>query len=351
MNKEILRAATFWQPEKDDEVSDIQKMCLEYLLKEALGEENAKPIDKVIDVLGIAESYSKKAFQHKILVPLKNQRGFFIGSGRSGIFLVSSGEDFIKAYDFYVERINSETRHLRNIKILAEQTKIFADFNLGKESKKRYKKYQVYFDESGSPDINSNDRFFILTAVIFNKKNTKFLDEKMAFIKTSVLNWQNPDDELKASKLKKDQIELVCRELATIDFEVFSICFDKVLLQKKAFSSPKHFYFIAFKKLIHKILDYPGLAELYFDQYGDLDSSFKSEFEEFVRINSTFYPKDKISIFKQVDSRESNLIQIADLVCGLISKRFKKKLDYLSLLSEKIVELEVFPYDHETIVP
>ena len=114
MRELIINAINEWlQNNHDNPDNGWQSLFLEFMRDNGLGVENAKSIDDIIENIGYEDSY--QVFQQLVLVPLKNQESFFIGSCSKGLFVVVSETDAKKASEFYMSRINSEKRHLDNL--------------------------------------------------------------------------------------------------------------------------------------------------------------------------------------------------------------------------------------------
>ena len=95
------------------------RLTLEYLLANAVGRNNAHPMDDVLGHLfanGIQIGPSK--FQTTILAESREGQ-IFIGAGQRGYFLIETEEDARATLRFYESRIASELRRIANLRALS----------------------------------------------------------------------------------------------------------------------------------------------------------------------------------------------------------------------------------------
>jgi Protein of unknown function (DUF3800) len=345
---DVRKSARHFLSTFSGEDADDIRLVLEYLLRNCVGMQNAITIPEILRKLKLSKKCNKSStFQHRVLIPLKNQSGFFAASYKEGIFIPIDPADFLCALDFYNRRISSERRHLGNLKRLSTRLDVFQNFNLTNKQQKRFKKYDIFFDESGTPSINDLVQpTFIVSAVIFDasNKSVKQLASKIGYIRQTVLQWNDPDKEFKSENLKSNQWLQVLRELCTLDFEVFSIAFDKQKLHQSPIATPTGIYRAAFKLLVNRVLDHTGLASLYFDDYSNMNSKFISEFEAYIRAHAKHYPLQKIERLSAVRSKEDPGVQLADIVCGAIKRGvLGNQTKIIRALDDKLVEFEKFP--------
>ena len=119
--------------------SPVLKATLEYMLEHCVGVDNATPIATVIEHLDKnGFSISRQEFQHQVLVPSR-ETSLYIASfgnfGRGGIYLVADRSDAQPMIDFYENRIESETRHLKNLKALVETLEFENEGEQGSDGK------------------------------------------------------------------------------------------------------------------------------------------------------------------------------------------------------------------------
>jgi hypothetical protein len=340
----LIEQAKSYIPHKRDPYGKDKKIFLNYLSKHCVGFENKDSIKSILSTLKskFGRPYNKESLQHNLIVPLREEYGFFVGTSSEGIYLVKDAEDALTTMNFYSKRIRSEEKHLRNLKVIVRRNKLFRGYIAGK---KLNRPVNVYFDESGTPDRNnvSGDPFFIVTGIVIDSRIPyNLLNEKLAFIRT--LLRKPPGYELKSNKLSAKDHRLVINELRTIDYEFASVCFVKEKLQPDSFQFSSSFYKYANNYLVEKLLDRLEKVNLFFDQYGDPNSPFEKEFINYIKLKNDVWPKDKINNIKMFDSKDMQFIQIADLIAGAISKTLRGKGNYLPLLEEKKLDIYWFPF-------
>jgi hypothetical protein len=340
----LIDKANEWTPRSGDACGTDKKIFLNYLLKNCVGFNNSEKIENILEILKpkFKKKYSKESLQHLLLVPLREEIGFFVGTSSRGIYFVKDAEDAFTTINFYSNRIRSEEKHLRNLKVIVQKNKLFRNYKAGKKLRKPA---NIYIDESGTPDVTSykEDPYFIVTGVVLDcHVPYNLLEQKLTFIR-KLLN-KPPDYEFKSNKLSAKEHKTVLNELRTVDYEFASVCFVKERLLSQGFKQSSSFYKYANFYLVEKLLDRLGKVNLYFDQYGDPNSTFESEFLKYIKSKSDIWPEDKIQSMTMLDSKSSHFIQIADLIAGAVSKSLRGKGNYLTYIEEKKVDVYMFPY-------
>ena len=343
MRKTLLEHAEEWSPTTQDPVGQDKRIFLDYLLQHCNGFHNARPLDRIISELSLSRQYSKELFQHLILVPLREQDNFFIGTSSKGVYFISSPGDAFKTISFYTSRIRAEKKHLRNLKRIALRNRLFEHFSA--EFPKGTKK-TLYLDESGTPDIATfrTDPFFIVCTVIVDaKKAERLLADKLRFIRELL---HKPDNfEFRSRNLSYKEYSLILRELSTIDYEFAAVCFIKSRLRGDGFQYPKAFYKYAFGFLIDEVLDETGEVNIVFDEYGGKNSRFQDEFFKYLRKRTLTFPVNKISHMEMFTSDSNPFLQVADLLAGVIKNDLKRPRKLLPIVSDKLLTLRYFPFD------
>nr|WP_198290284.1 hypothetical protein [Leptospira noguchii] len=119
MKKRTLEEiALSWVPEDEDRYGEDKKKFIEYLIHNCKGFKNGQSIKVIIKNGNFKYEYSKETFQHQIIVPFRESDKIFIGTSQKGIYLIESSADAKNTLDFYTNRIRSEQKHLRNLKII-----------------------------------------------------------------------------------------------------------------------------------------------------------------------------------------------------------------------------------------
>jgi hypothetical protein len=333
-----------WTPQPGDIHGADKKVFLSYLLSNCIGFKSSEKIETILGSLKtkFKRRYTKESLQHCLLVPLREEIGFFVGTSSKGIYLVKDAEDALTTINFYSNRIRSEEKHLRNLRVIVQKNKLFRGYIAGERLNRPV---NVYFDESGTPDIKTfqEDPYFIVTGIVIDSRIPyNLLEEKLAFIRA--LLGKCPTYELKSNKLNAKEHKLAISELRTVDYEFASVCFVKERLHTQGFEHPSSFYKYANHFLVEKLLDRLGKVNLFFDQYGDPKSAFETKFLNYIKSKSDVWPEDKIQQMKMLDSKTSQFIQTVDLIAGAISKSLRGKGNYLPFLEEKKIDIYWFPY-------
>jgi len=280
----LLKKARRWQPCINDARGKDKKAFLNFLIKYCVGKKNALSIKKILELLKrkLSKRYSRGSFQQSIIVPLKEQQDFCIGTDPShGVYFIIDGEDATTAINFYRNRIRAEQKHLRNLKTIAKRHNLLKGIQK-KESTGQSK--SIYFDESGTPSVKDikSDPFFIVGALIFNTKEAEV--KALQLVDAIIDKMGLPvDAELKSNRLKLDEYKWILKKLSHVDYEFAAICFVKKHLKSNGYRYPKSLYKQAYNFLVDNVLDYVGEAHLYFDEYSNIGSAFEKEFFEYLK--------------------------------------------------------------------
>src|SRR5574344_109806 len=213
----------------------------------------------------------------------------------------------------------------------------------------------AYIDESGSfgwnLDNDSTSRFFILTAVIVQFENIPIVREQAEKIKQDKFGKNAP--EMKSSNIGtnyKRRYEIVS-ELSKLPYKIFSVVVDKESLKEDDYPGLR--YKKSFYKFLNNIL-YRELIQAFpkininADSSGDSDfmKSFLDYMNNKAGIPDLFNDRD----INLSDSKNEIIIQIADIVSGTLAyaydekKHTPKEFNYLDLLKEQIIRIEMYPY-------
>lgn len=110
-------------------------LVLNYLLDSAIGHKKAVPLDVLVDYLGSeGHRVDRRWIQNHVLVPSRSGP-MFIGSSRSGVFLIAAHEDYEAMREWYVNRIASEQHHLSVLDATAKQFQTPTNKPMSKQTK------------------------------------------------------------------------------------------------------------------------------------------------------------------------------------------------------------------------
>lgn len=188
----------------------------------------------------------------------------------------------------------------------------------------------------------ANDPFFIIAAVLIEERRVlKLLPKRLEFIADSI--GKPKGYEFRFNKLDKRQRPRVLRELAVVDFQWAAVCFVKKRLTSPGFEKPKTFYRYACQFLVGDLLTIASQAGLYFDEYGASQSQFDLELQAYLINRNAGLPPDHLKSISMLPSGREPLIQLADLIAGVVRRAAKGDLELLYLIEEKMIDVRFWP--------
>ena len=195
----------------------------------------------------------------------------------------------------------------------------------------------IAIDDSGDPGFKlgkGSSEYFAIVAIFFEND----LDAEEAALKIKrlrkSLHW-NPSHEFKFRKSSAEIKRQFFETIAPIDFRAGISIVDKRHFGDKALQREAGKFYNTI--ILHTILTYGQFrrAHIYIDGEGGND--YRRKVKTFFRQN---LPKDAVRALSYRDSRQDNLIQIADMVAGAalrsVSNRRSNRFDYLELLRSHI---------------
>lgn len=211
-----------------------------------------------------------------------------------------------------------------------------------------YSSRTAFIDECGSFGFDfsteGNSKYYIICAVCIKDAKISELENSIEQIRKN--NFGN-SKEMKSSTVGNDykRRNKIVSDLLPIEFRVIVLIADK---QAFVEGSPLTLYKKSFIKFLHQRL-YDVLYHVYpvlkivEDATGT--SEFQAGFKKYVEDH-----RPEISFFNDydftyTDSRNSVLIQLADMIGGTISKYYSdaNAPNYMEMLSGKIIRIEEFP--------
>tara|TARA_R110002033_G_scaffold170670_3_gene213767 strand:+ start:5032 stop:6171 length:1140 start_codon:yes stop_codon:yes gene_type:complete len=208
----------------------------------------------------------------------------------------------------------------------------------------------AFADEYGnnSFQFSTQGSHFIVATVICNSDKVTELESSVDEIRKKH-NFQT--GEIKSSGISKHHKRRirVLSDVINLDLSVYAVIVDKRKLKGKGFSYKKSFYKYL-NNLLYKELfrTFPKL-ELYVDEHGGND--YMLEFKNYVNKHhqKTLFSGSEFGI---KDSKQSNLIQIADLIAGTLgyiydeTKISEYSEEFKTLIKPIISDLNFFPKDY-----
>lgn len=224
-------------------------------------------------------------------------------------------------------------------------------------------KYRVYIDEFGAYGFSSKSfdatSHFILVAILVKEEECGELERKVEEVRSHYFQ----TGEMKSSKLKGNikghrRRKLILEKLKDLPFQAFVLSVDKrELWNTSGMVKSKGVFYKFFNQLLYNELrkNFSNL-EFWYDAVGT--SEYAQDFLKYVRRQSM-----SISLFDEyryqvVDSQNSVIVQLADLIAGSIAysldeikRRSALGNDYLRLLRERILTVEHFPLKYDMYTP
>ncbi|WP_291104310.1 MULTISPECIES: DUF3800 domain-containing protein [unclassified Flavobacterium] len=211
----------------------------------------------------------------------------------------------------------------------------------------------AFADEFGnnSFQFKTQGSHFIIATVICNSEKINELEKQVDEIRQ---NQKFQTGEIKSSGVAgnyKRRIKIL-EEIIKLDISVYAVIIDKRDLEGKGFSYKKSFYKYL-NNLLYKELfrTFPQL-DLYVDEHGGND--YMLEFKKYVHKN---HQKNLFSgsQFEIQNSKQSNLIQIADFIAGTLgyiydeTKKSAYSEEFKTILKPIVSDLNFFPKEYNFI--
>lgn len=183
----------------------------------------------------------------------------------------------------------------------------------------------AFIDDSGDPGFKfakgSTTHFVIATCVFRNNLAAEFAAQRIRnFRKKMKLH---EFEEFKFNKSNHNLRKLFVQEISSLDFFIRAIVIDKRRIYSNFLrSNPKDFYQYAIKQVLQNSGSTITNAHIKID--GDLSKRYRQTFDVYLRnsLNS-----DEMKIFHKftsVNSKNDQLIQLADMVAGSLRRRYEK---------------------------
>lgn len=205
----------------------------------------------------------------------------------------------------------------------------------------------VFIDESGDAglklDSGSTD-YFIVTLVAF-EDNAEALatDRRIAQLKGEL--GFPAGFEFKFNKLKGTFREAFLSAVAGLGWFYFSIVINKRKLTGPGFKFKESFYKYACGLVFENAKPYLDRATVVIDGSGSRE--FRRQLGSYLRKRVNEQQESRhIAKVKLQDSRENNLVQMADMVCGAVARSYSEKDDaktYRQLVAHREIYIQFWP--------
>ena len=187
----------------------------------------------------------------------------------------------------------------------------------------------VFIDESGDAGIRlqkgSSETFTVTMVVIENQHEANRLDTRIDSLKREMGKLSN--FEFKFSKLERKHKLRFLSEIAGYNFSYLSVVINKKMLTSEGFNKTDTVYKYTCKLVLENARHFLVNARVVIDGSGSRE--FRQQLETYLKrkINDESSPYSHIQSITMRDSKENNLLQLADMICGAVSRSFKSKTD------------------------
>jgi hypothetical protein len=205
----------------------------------------------------------------------------------------------------------------------------------------------VFLDESGDPGMKppASSRLFAVTLVGFeDNQEAVDADARIQLLKQE-LSFP-PHFEFHFNKLRSDYREAFLKAVSPCEWFHHAIIINKQKLTGKGFQNADSFYKYTFGLVFENAKPYLSDATVIIDGSGN--RQFQRQLGAYLRKRLTYADSGRrfIRKIKIQDSRQNNLLQMADMVCGAVARSFTDKKDALTfrnLISHREIKVEIWP--------
>ena len=202
----------------------------------------------------------------------------------------------------------------------------------------------VFVDESGDAGLkveSGSSTHFIFTLILFTDRDeANKIDNHIENIRQQ-LNLRK-DFEFHFNKLSKNYREHFLNEVCNFNFKYFSFVINKQDVLESCFETAESFYLYACKESFLVAKDYLSKAVVVIDGRGSRKSRHYLSTYLKNNLNEKEIEKFRLKKVRLEDSHKNNLLQLADMVCGAVSRLYKhgeKNYHRIIRKREEIVEI------------
>lgn len=201
----------------------------------------------------------------------------------------------------------------------------------------------IFMDESGDTGFKlktASSRFFVLTIVIFEDLESAEKANQAIKELHEELNFSN-QKEFKFSTGTSNKFKVAfLKKLSRQDFRYRSIVIDKAKLAKINPKNPEDsLYMLVTDQLFLRAQDRIENASLFIDRTAQ-SKKFIQKFNTYLKRKLNTNIKKVIGEVRHKDSKRNNLLQLADMVCGAIYRKYNRKDDkYYKLIKKREEDL------------
>lgn len=335
----LAKLARRWRPDSQDADAAAKLLVINLLLDEGVTSDSPMTIEVLLRRTGLAGTYTREGFQHRVLGPLRRDPKVFVGTSSRGIFLVTRPEDVDTTLGFYTWRVRAELRHARNLRSLAKRANVFASHRSQIPAKRE--RAVIYLDESGNPDLGhlSPPVFVVAAVLVESRKELATIDRRFRNAFEAIK--RPKEHELKSSALSPLKHASVLHELTLLDYQWAAACFDKRRLTSAGFAQPVAFYKYAFQFLVGELLTVAWQSDLIIDQHAS--DAFQAELDAYLRRQNSGLPVSRLQSVSFADSSKNRLVQLADLVAGAVRRSVDGEGQPLREIEHQMISLQHWP--------
>ena len=200
----------------------------------------------------------------------------------------------------------------------------------------------IFIDDSGDPGFKFNrgsSRYFVIACVIFDSKiSAEYTSASIKMLKEQ-MGWKQ-EREFKFHRANDEQKKLFFNTIKKHTFKVWAIVVDKNKITEPALKKSESFY----NYVIKEALDgYTNMKKARISLDGSGNKSFRKK--STTEIRKTINKNNcRMVEFRLVDSKSEVLIQLADMIAGVINAKCDKtkrlKHDYLKTIRGLIDDIQ-----------
>lgn len=200
----------------------------------------------------------------------------------------------------------------------------------------------IFIDDSGDPGFKTDrgaSRMFVIACIVFDSPYTaEFASAGIKVLKEK-LGWKQIR-EFKFHRATEEQKDVFFKNIKNYDFRIRAVVVDKTKITEPELKKSDSFYNDIITSVLQRFEDMNN-ARIRLDGSGSKD--FRRRSTSNLRKNLNQNKQYKVANFALEDSRDSALIQLADMVVGSIRAKYdpdkKIKQDYLRIIKSKIDDI------------
>ena len=210
----------------------------------------------------------------------------------------------------------------------------------------------AFTDESGAFgwDLENShvSRYFVVTSIIVKERDLDELRDSVENIRKKYFQ----TGEMKSSKIggNIDRRKRILGQLLPLPFSIFAVIFDKSQMTEYRGLRYKQSFYKFLNNVVHKELRKAfKTLTICADEIGG--SEYMQSFSQYVKNQSDIPNLFGEAEFYFANSHNDILIQLADLVCGSIARKYNnpdETYDFCRMLYKKTIRIEIYPKTYES---